>query len=92
MAIFVIRHDLPRNSVAFFEGMSQDQISEMYRNGNVSFDFIDEKTYTDFIAAQKAEFVDPNIAIKKQAVLDAKNKSKMTDLRLDALIKALGLE
>jgi len=34
--------------------------------------------------------VDPNIAIKAQAVIDMKNKAKTTDERLDALIKAVG--
>lgn len=89
-AVYVIRHTPTQDIYMKFDGLTTNQISSMYQKDGVSFNFIDEKVYLDFIKAQAAipVPVDPGVAIRNQAVLDAKNTGLTTAQRLDALIKA----
>lgn len=88
-SVFVIRHDLSQNVYIEFSGLKQEQVADMYKKENISFDFIDQKTYSDYIAQKVAELppVDPNAAIRSQAILDAKDTKKTVEERLNALIK-----
>lgn len=90
-SVFVIRHDASQNVYLEFSGLRQEQIAEMYKKDNISYDFIDQKTYSEYIAQKASEVppADPNAAIRTQAILDAKDTRKTPEERLNALIKVV---
>ena len=92
VSLFVIRHDRLQDVAIRFDGLSEESISAMYKKAGYVFDFVDKATYEAFLASQQIDrtpVIDP---VRQQAILDAKDKGKTADERLDALIKALDLK
>lgn len=92
LSIFVIRYDATEDVPVEFSGMSQEQITAMYEKDGINFSIVDEDSYKEALAIKAAEpkAVDPTVAIRAKAVLDAADKGKTLEERFEAHLKACG--
>lgn len=90
LSVFVLVHSAEGDSVRAYKNQSQETILSSLASEGKTGEFISQKTYETFIESKRPTHK-PDPA-REQLVIDAKDKTKKTEDRLDALIQAINLK